>query len=156
MRTPCRRSMLSRRADGVATVWSLINAADQAIGERITELTILGQFSQLGDIGKDRFPLSARARMKVEPLDRNRRWRVMMLLHQLHSLSFTGSAKLFSVGLSGATKFRISWYVDAPHPLSRIARCLVADVKGWAYYARKGSYNSILRFLQNCPIESFH
>ena len=81
--------MLFRRADGVATVWSLINAADLAIGERITELTILGQFSQLGDIGKDRFPLSARARMKVEPLNRNRRWRVMMLLHQLHRVSET-------------------------------------------------------------------
>ena len=43
-------------------------------------------------------------------------------------MSFTSAASVSSVGFFGATKFRMSWYVEAPHAVRKRARILSAYV----------------------------
>ena len=55
----------------------------------------------------------------------------------------TSCANVRSVGFTGARMFRINWYVVGPHTLSRMARCLSADVTSLAvkYWASRSEYD---------------
>ena len=66
----------------------------------------------------------------------------------------TSCANVRSVGFTGARMFHITWYVVGPHTLSRMARCLSADVTSLAvkYWASRSEYDcQSSRLLSNLP-----